>query len=60
MQLVRDLEIGGAEPETTTEPSEPNPTSTDDTDTHETRPKRQAKQAALDRLTGISLNEKEE
>ena len=58
---MRDLEISGAKPDPITEThSERNPTSTDDTDTHEARPKRQAKQIALDRLTGIFLNEKEE
>ena len=60
LQLVRDLEIGGAEPETSTEPNEPNPTSNDGTDTNEARPKRQAKQTASDRLTGIFLNEQED
>ena len=60
LQLVRDLEIGGAEPETTTEPSEPDATSNDDPGPREARPKRQAKQAASDRLTGIFLNEQED
>ena len=60
LQLVRDLEISGAEPETTTEPSEPDPTSNDDPEPRETRPTRQAKREASDRLTGIFLNEHED
>ena len=60
LQLVRDLEIGSANPETTSEPSEPNPSPNDDANANEARPKRQAKQTASDRLTGIFLNEQED
>ena len=60
LQLVRDLEIGSANSETTAEPSEPNPSPNDDANANEARPRRQAKQTASDRLTGIFLNEREE
>jgi len=60
LQLVRDLEIRGAEPHPTTEPSEPDATSNDDPAPKEARPKQQAKQAASDRLAGIFLNEQED